>query len=552
MRAYNKESSTHYFAPYKAGQNPVWNAYAYKTDIDEKIAADKALGIWIGGVYWDTVNDDGNPSDQFDCRDPKHFIDFRKTSISDEQFRVMSTSAVKSAEITIYLNPASGLSSCKFRVKNSDGLYRDKTIRIGEKWRFFLREGAYPYLEKVDDGTISYVEQDEFKAKSGYNRLVSGGGSTYTVNYGQNGSILKISHSTVKVQLLEGMSAENPNGYIKYINSRNSDVAFEWYNRNGDQVTNNVPSVCPANTVVEIFADYAKDEYVLNFGQSKVISSVSEDQVQQIVSKSFDSLLQPNEGTKTFDRHPLPSPLGYISSYSSPGYDDQDRLKESGIAYDRTLFHLVLEAQKDKSYCMLPTGTVELLIGRTLTPADIELGIALEQSTSVEPGYYSAEKPENIPSTWAYNSKFIPLEKEDGTQIDPNDPAVWLDNDGNYVYSEEEAGHSAKRYADMPLYNLMSKDGTPWRYALRRGYIMRDGSFVFDSESPYYVFITRTGGYMSNLFKIHPIFVKRGGIKLYPDAISAYVDQEKIREQLDQLKEGLAQGFIYAKEVSVG
>jgi len=187
---------------------------------------------------------------------------------------VVSTSSVKSAEITIYLNPASGMSSCQFRVKNSDGLYRDKTIRIGEKWRFFLREGAYPYLEKVDDGTISYVDEAQFDAKSGYNALVSGGGSTKTVTYGDNGKILKISNATVKVELLQGMNSDTkPHGYFKYINSHNADVAFEWYDRSGNRISNNVPSVCPRDTVVEVFADYAKDEYVLNFSQSKVISS---------------------------------------------------------------------------------------------------------------------------------------------------------------------------------------------------------------------------------------------------------------------------------------
>ena len=74
----------------------------------------------------------------------------------------------------------------------------------------------------------------------------------------------------------------------------------------------------------------------------------------------------------------------------------------------------------------------------------------------------------------------------------------------------------------------------------------------FNAESPYYVFVIRIAGYKTPQSKIHTVFFNRGGIKLYPDAISAYVDQEKIRDQLDELSEGLAQGFIYAKEVSVG
>ena len=174
------------------------------------------------------------------------------------------------------------------------GRYSDKTIRPGETWlcRVYVDWNASSntnfFWIRLDDGTGIYTLTEEFNAKSGYNRLYSGGGSIHTITYSENGSILKISNPTVKVQLLQGMSSENPHGYIKYINSHNADVAFEWYDRNGNQVTSNVPSVCPANTVVEIFADYAKDEYVLNFGQSKVINTISEeDQLMEGLAQGF-------------------------------------------------------------------------------------------------------------------------------------------------------------------------------------------------------------------------------------------------------------------------
>lgn len=170
-----------------------------------------------------------------------------------------------------------------FRIKAGElGMYSDKRIRTSEVWSCRIKvdwnnsTNSHFYWTRLDNGAGTYTLTEEFNAKSGYNRLISGGGSTYTVTYGENGSILKISNPTVKVQLLQGMSDDKPHGYIKYINSHNDDVAFEWYDRNGNQVTSNVPSVCPADTVVEIFADYAKDQYVLNFGQSKVISTAAE------------------------------------------------------------------------------------------------------------------------------------------------------------------------------------------------------------------------------------------------------------------------------------
>ena len=370
------------------------NQIANTESVNTAIAEDKALGIWIGGVIKDTVNDDGNPTDQLDCGDPKHWVEFRKTSIEASQYLVRQRSSVLSSEIVIHLHIESGMTSCKFRVQTGSGQYRDKTIRVNEKWRFFLRQGVYPYFEKIDDGMSSggassdfdgegfgvpgrtetghgivvqkvitgnyrntssetgdltinlrtedgvknfrfyyslprgtldsgrkvYVKVDEkagnnktirageiwqcevkagqffddffwqkitdgsstfvleedFNSKSGYSKLSSGGGSTHRIEFWENGTIFKLSNSKVEVRLLEGMQDEDGqrHGYVKYINSRGSDVDFEWYDRNGNQIVNSsVPSVCPADTVVEIFANYLTDDYAINFSQSKLISS---------------------------------------------------------------------------------------------------------------------------------------------------------------------------------------------------------------------------------------------------------------------------------------
>ncbi|BAQ84232.1 hypothetical protein [uncultured Mediterranean phage uvMED] len=134
-----------------------------------------------------------------------------------------------------------------------------------------------PLAAALDGDKI--ILNSQFKAKSGYSSVTSGGGSTHRIEYYENGSILNISNSKIEVRLLEGMNAgENKHGYVKYINTRNDDVEFTWFDRNGNQTTgHSVPSNCPANTVVEIFADYVKDQYYLTFGQSKVINTLTED-----------------------------------------------------------------------------------------------------------------------------------------------------------------------------------------------------------------------------------------------------------------------------------
>ncbi|AUR83516.1 coil containing protein [Vibrio phage 1.036.O._10N.286.45.C3] len=138
---------------------------------------------------------------------------------------------------------------------------------------------------------IDFTPNSDFNAKSGYDRVSSGGGSTHRIEYWENGTIFKISNSKIEVHLLEGMNADsNRHGYVKYINSRNDDVTFEWYDRNGNRINNStVPSTCPANTVVDIFANYDTDDYFLTFGQSIAISGSALEEIV-VNSEVFDHI----------------------------------------------------------------------------------------------------------------------------------------------------------------------------------------------------------------------------------------------------------------------
>ena len=371
------------------------NQLANTESVDNAIAVEKAKGEWIGGVLKDTINDDGNPEDDFTCNDPKHWLEYRKTMFNGSfALTVNQGQNLISSEIVIHLHVASGMASAPFKVVTNDGNEVTRTIRVGEKWRFYLRTGGDPYFEliddgmqsgttdsdydgegfgvpvwsdagagtivqrqitgnyrntsgelgdliinlrtdngvknfrfyyslpwntldsgrkvyakvdekagqtktirpgemwqcevkagqffdsffwtKINDGTSSFVLEEDFNSKSGYSKLSSGGGSTHRIEFWENGTIFKLSNSKIEVRLLEGMHDEDGqrHGYVKYINSRGSDVDFEWYDRNGNQIINStVPSVCPADTVVEIFANYSTDDYAINFSQSKLISS---------------------------------------------------------------------------------------------------------------------------------------------------------------------------------------------------------------------------------------------------------------------------------------
>lgn len=373
------------------------NQLANTESVSAAIAEDKAKGEWIGGVFKDTINDDGNPEDDFTCNDPKQWLEYRKTAFNGAfALTVNQGQSLISSEIVIHLHITSGMTSAPFKVVTNDGKEVTRTIRVGEKWRFYLRTGATPYFELIDDGMQSgstdsdydgegfgvpgrtetghgtivqrvvtgnyrntssetgdlvinlrtddgvknfrfyyslphgtlasgrkvYVKVDEkagnnktirageiwqceikagqffddffwqkitdgsstfvleedFNSKSGYGALVSGGGSSKTITYLDNATILKISNSTVKVEMLAGMNGEDKkHGYFKYINTKNDDVSFEWYDRGGIRISNNVPNTCPANVVVEVFADYEKNEYVLTFSESKIVATANEE-----------------------------------------------------------------------------------------------------------------------------------------------------------------------------------------------------------------------------------------------------------------------------------
>ncbi|AUR81293.1 hypothetical protein NVP1003O_18 [Vibrio phage 1.003.O._10N.286.48.A2] len=195
---------------------------------------------------------------------------------------------------------------------------------------------------------IDFTPNSDFNAKSGYDRVSSGGGSTHRIEYWENGTIFKISNSKVEVHLLEGMNSEDSkHGYVKYINSRNDDVTFEWYDRNGNRINNStVPSTCPANTVVDIFANYDTDDYFLTFGQSIAISGsaleeivVNSEVFDHIDISGFDSentqlkIVKKSFADKDLISIPVELPEGYDVLVSSVICKVNGKLKKQPFEY---------------------------------------------------------------------------------------------------------------------------------------------------------------------------------------------------------------------------
>lgn len=144
-------------------------------EIDEKISSDKAKGEWIGGVFKDTINDEGNPDNEFTCDNPKHWLEYRKTTFQgDYALIVKQGNTPISSEITIHLHPSSGMNSTQFKILTNDGKESVKTVRLNEKWRFFLRKGTWPYYERIDDGSAVFdvIDTSSFESNIETKKLV--------------------------------------------------------------------------------------------------------------------------------------------------------------------------------------------------------------------------------------------------------------------------------------------------------------------------------------------------------------------------------------------
>ena len=260
LRAYNKESPTHYFANYKSNTELNWKQYAYtdelsglneKISYDNEIANVETIGSGVFAEYLGYGSTSAEHSHTFD----NSGVFWVSNLQSSARSKIVNVSSGGSAEATGVSIPFNRVVRFTYSLDNDS----------------IVMESSFASADFNE-----FVSQDDFKSKSGYNRLSSGGGSTHKIEFWENGSIFKLSNSKIEVRLLEGMQDEDGkrHGYVKYINNRGSDVNFEWYDRNGNQINNSsVPSVCPADTVVEIFANYSTDDYAINFSQSKVISS---------------------------------------------------------------------------------------------------------------------------------------------------------------------------------------------------------------------------------------------------------------------------------------
>ncbi len=291
--------------------------------------------------------------------------------------------------------------------------------------------------------------------------------------------------------------------------------------------------------------------------------------IDEVVDDRISSIFNPSPPTDITLKNPEFSDYGYSVSYGSMDYNGEY------IRFPRwsnTISESVHYSGLNSSYILFRVEDISRMIGRDLDQNDNELGIDLT-TTSGGLGRYGTPLPSNnvLGAKWDYSgraiAKLIPNQPDgssDGTEQDANDPYLYLKEDGSTTEDKSEA--KSATYTAHKLKKIDSFLGRKWGFALRRGYITKQKSFEYNSESNYYVCAFNIQSPIE-ADKHHTFNFDLSEAKIYESLIDAEMSKDEImnksavialieesNQQLeqDQLMEGLASGFIYAKSAKIG
>ena len=475
------------------------------TDTDEKIAADKAKGEWIGGVFKDTINDDGNPEDSFTCNDPKQWLEYRKTAFNGSfALTVNQGQYLISSEIVIHLHISSGMTSAPFKVVTNDGKEVTRTIRVGEKWRFYLRSGATPYFELIDDGMQSGVTDSNFDGE-GFgvpsSRNVSHGLITQdeiTGNWTNNSS----EPGDLTINLLSTNGVNNWRFYYTFplgtLNSRKLIVQV-------DDKPSTTKTVRSGETwLCEIKGGRFYDDF---FWQ-KIIDNQSTfiaDEAKLLIEENNDEIITPNKGDQ-FHLIDADKSSGYGDNgsitYYGPNYSGgQSSVLINNLANSKSYF-VHKETGSSNGFAILHESYVSQIYNQDLTGIS-ELTMLFGPKSRGRYAKNNQVTPAGMVLNW--NGEYLPDTE------DPNDlnPSSWIDLDGNVTTEWSKAGIKTACYS----VGVTANDGSA---LLKRGDVfchdnagVKTSTFTADSNSEFFVIPIKTGGGTFNDLKLFPLFMSR-------------------------------------------
>lgn len=255
--------------------------------------------------------------------------------------------------------------------------------------------------------------------------------------------------------------------------------------------------------------------------------------IDEIVDDRIDSIFNPSPSIDIELKNPDFSDDGYEINYGSIDYNgDNVRFPR----WTKTIAECPHYSGFNNSYVLIRVDDVQRMIGRNLDQNDNELGIDLTP-TNGGLGKYNQSLPTNavLGAKWDYSGKAIaklipnnPDGSSDGTEQDANNPYLYLKSDGSTTENSSEA--KSATYTRKKLKKIDNFFGRKWGFALRRGYVKSDKSFVYNSESNYYVCAFN----MSNAIeadKQHTFNFDPAEAKIYESVIDAEMAENAIMNE---------------------
>ena len=327
-------------------------------------------------------------------------------------------------------------------------------------------------------------------------------------------------------------------------------------------------------TVVIYQDDQSKSPASINLYPNPFIAALDGDalttstEVSSLIESNNDDIITPSEGSE----------FQLIDSDKSGGYGDNGSLTYYGPNYgggqaemllghlDNSKSYFVHEAvNESKGFALLHESYVSQIYNKDVSEAS-ELTMIFGTKARGRYGKSGQTVPEGMLINW--NGDYIPDTE------DPNDlnPLKWIATDGTVTETWSKSGIKTPCYS----VGVLANDGSA---ELRRGDVICENTdgvktsrFVADNNSEFFVIPIRTGGGTFNDIKIFALFMSRYyqtqnkwesyTFNKSSDAIGtllkiaydAAIDEEESKQELeqDQLMEGLASGFIYAKSAKIG
>lgn len=552
LRSYNKESSIHYFANYKANTELSWKQYAYTNDLvalKDKVSYDNEIqniNTNGSGVFAEYLGFGSTSSEHTHTFDESgvFWISNLQSSTRNKVVNVASSNGSELTGISVPFNRVVKFTySSEIEEIITEASYADVDLNSSPTDSTFDGEGfGVPGKTLVEAGTVVQTE--------------------ITGNYRNNSDA--VGDLTINVRTDNGVK----NWRFYYSIPRGSISARKLFVK-VDEKAGTTKTINSGETwQCEVKAGQFFDEFFWSQIMDSASTFITPEETALLIEENNDEIITPNQGTQ----------FQLVDSDKSSGYGDNGSITYYGPSYsDGQSSKLVNNLDNSKSYfvhretgsthgfAMLHESYVSQIYNQDLTGIS-ELTMLFGPEARGRYAKSNQVTPAGMVLNW--NGEYLP-DTEDPNNLNPSS---WIDLAGNVTQEWSSTGIKTACYSS----GLLVNDGSA---LLQRGDVfchdnsgVKTSTFIADSDSEFFVIPIKVGGGTFNDLKIFPLFMSR----LYgtqnewdsytfdnsSDAIGALLrisydaavkaEENSIQSQQDDLLEGLAFGRLYIKELQVG